>query len=220
MRTRDIQQEKEALNTFTQKKVVTVPELALLLQCSPTTVRRRLKEWNVYTSYNKNGQYYTLPSIPQFSKKGFWQYRGIFFSKHGTLKNTIIHFVRISEKGLSNSELAEIIGVNPHSFMPQFKELAELRRGKYGRQVVYYSSEPQVHQSQKEKRFPPEPPLGKLPPDAESIAILVERIRNPKSSIVELSRILSQKGYTIGEETIRGLFQYHGLLKKTLDTSP
>jgi len=219
MRTRDIQQEKEALNTFTQKKVVTVPELALLLQCSPTTVRRRLKEWNVYTSYNKNGQYYTLPSIPQFSKKGLWQYRGIFFSKHGTLKNTIIHFVRISEKGLSNFELAEIIGVNPHSFMPQFKELAELRRGKYGRQVVYYSSEPQVHQSQKEKRFPPEPPLGKLPPDAESIAILVERIRNPKSSIVELSRILSQKGYAIGEETIRGLFQYHGLLKKTLDTS-
>ena len=220
MRTRDIQQEKKALNTFTQKKVVTVPELALLLQCSPTTVRRRLKEWNVYTSYNKNGQYYTLPSIPQFSKKGLWQYRGIFFSKHGTLKNTIIHFVRISEKGLSNSELAEIIGVNPHSFMPQFKELAELRREKYGRQVVYYSSEPQVHQSQKEKRFPPEPPLGKLPPNAESIAILVERIRNPKSSIVELSRILSQKGYTIGEETIRGLFQYHGLLKKTLDTSP
>ncbi len=220
MRTRDIQQEKKALNTFTQKKVVMVPELALLLQCSPTTVRRRLKGWNVYTSYNKNGQYYTLPSIPQFSKKGLWQYRGIFFSKHGTLKNTIIHFVRISEKGLSNSELAEIIGVNPHSFMPQFKELAELRREKYGRQVVYYSSEPQVHQSQKEKRFPPEPPLGKLPPNAESIAILVERIRNPKSSIVELSRILSQKGYTIGEETIRGLFQYHGLLKKTLDTSP
>lgn len=220
MRTRDIQQEKKALNTFTQKKVVMVPELALLLQCSPTTVRRRLKGWNVYTSYNKNGQYYTLPSIPQFSKKGLWQYRGIFFSKHGTLKNTIIHFVRISEKGLSNSELTEIIGVNPHSFMPQFKELADLRREKYGRQVVYYSSEPQVHQSQKEKRFPPEPPLGKLPPNAESIAILVERIRNPKSSIVELSRILSQKGYTIGEETIRGLFQYHGLLKKTLDTSP
>jgi hypothetical protein len=220
MRTRDIQQEQEALNTFLQKKVMTVPQLVLLLHCSPTTVRRRLKGWKVCTSYNKNGQYYTLPSIPQFSKKGLWQYRGIFFSKHGTLKNTIIHFVRTSEKGLSNSELAEIIGINPHSFMPQFKELAELRREKYGRQVVYYSSEPKVYQSQKEKRFPPEPPLGRLPPDAESIAILVERIRNPKSSTVELSRILSQKGYIIDEETIHGLFQYHGLLKKTPDTSP
>ena len=220
MRTRNIRQEQEAFDTFLQKKVMTVPELVLLLQCSPTTVRRRLKGWNVCTSYNKNGQYYTLPSIPQFSKKGLWQYQGIFFSKHGTLKNTIIHFVRTSEKGLTNSELAEIIGINPHSFMPQFKELAEFQRQKYGRQVVYYSSEPKVYQSQKEKRFPPEPPLGKLPPDAESIAILVERIRNPKSSTVALSRILSQKGYTIGEETIHGLFQYHGLLKKTPDTSP
>ena len=220
MRTRNIRQEQEAFDTFLQKKIMTVPGLDLLLHCSPTTVRRRLKEWNVYTSYNKNGQYYTLPSIPQFSKKGLWQYQGIFFSKHGTLKNTIIHFVRTSEKGLTNCELAEIIGINPHSFMPQFKELTELRREKDRRQVVYYSSEPKVYQSQKEKRFPPEPPLGKLPPDAESIAILVERIRNPKSSTVALSRILSQKGYTIGEETIHGLFQYHGLLKKTPDTSP
>ena len=220
MRTRDIKKEHMALLAFRHNKVMTVPQLARLLHCSPTTVRRRLNEWNVYTSYNKNGQFYTLPSVPQFSKKGLWQYRGIFFSKHGTLKNTIIHFVRTSQKGLSNAELAEIIGVNPQSFMPQFKQLTEIRREKDRRQVVYYSSDPQVYQSQKEKRFPPEPPLGKLPPDAERIAILVERIRNPKSSIAELSRILSRKGYAVGEETIRGLFQYHGLLKKTPDTSP
>jgi len=220
MRTRDIPKEQKALLVFRHNKVMTVPQLVGLLHCSPTTVRRRLNEWNVYTSYNKNGQYYTLPSVPQFSKKGLWQYRGIFFSKYGTLKNTIIHFVRTSQKGLSNAELAEIIGVNPQSFMPQFKQLPEIRREKVGRQVVYYSSDPQVYQTQKENRFPPEPPLGTLPPDAQSIAVLVERIRNPKISIAELSRVLSRKGYAIGEETIRSLFQYHGLLKKTPDTSP
>ena len=214
MRTRDIQKEQKALLVFRQNKVMTVPQLAGLLQCSPTTVRRRLNGWKVYTSYNKNGQYYTPPSIPQFSKKGLWRYRGIFFSKHGTLKNTIIHFVRTSQKGLSNAELAEITGVNPQSFMPQFKELTEIRREKYRRQVVYYCSDPQVYQSQKEKRFPLEPPLSTLPPDAQSIAILVERIRNPKSSLAELSRILSRKGYTIGEQAIRGLLEYHGLEKK------
>lgn len=220
MRTRDIPKEQKVLLAFRHNKVMTVPQLTRLLHCSPTTVRRRLKEWNVYTSYNQNGQYYTLPSIPQFSKKGLWNYRGIFFSKYGTLKNTIIHFVRTSEKGLTNGELAEIIGVNPQSFMPQFKQLPEIRREKVGRQVVYYSSDPQVYQSQTEKRFPPEPPLRMLPPDAQSIAILVERIRNPKISIAELSQILSRKGYAIGEEPIRSLFAYHGLLKKTPDTSP
>jgi hypothetical protein len=220
MRTRDIQTEQEALLAFRNEKVMTVPQLTRLLHCSPTTVRRRLNEWKVYTSYNKNGQYYTLPSIPQFSKKGLWQYRGIFFSKYGTLKNTIIHFVRTSQKGLSNAELAEIIGVNPQSFMPQFKQLSEIRREKIGRQVVYYSSDPQVYQTQKEKRFPPEPPLGMMPPDAESIAVLVERIRNPKISFAELSQVLSRRGYAIGEQSIRSLFHYHGLLKKTPDTSP
>ena len=220
MRTRDVQKEQKALPAFRHNKVMTVPQLTRLLHCSPTTVRRRLKEWKVYTSYNKNGQYYTLPSVPQFSKKGLWSYRGIFFSKYGTLKNTIIRFVRASEKGLTNGELAEIIGVNPQSFMPQFKQLPEIRREKVGRQVVYYSSDSQVYQTQKENRFPPEPPLGTLPPDAQSIAILVERIRNPKISTAELSQILSRKGYAIGEETIHSLFAYHGLLKKTPDTSP
>jgi hypothetical protein len=127
--------------------------------------------------------------------------------------------VRTSEKGLSNAELAELIGVNPQSFMPQFKGLTEIRREKYRRQVVYYHSDPQVYQAQKQKRFPPEPPLRKLPPDAQSIAILVERIRNPKGSPAELSQILSRKGYAIGEEAIRALLEYHGLEKKTPDTS-
>ena len=220
MRTRDLRQEQKALRAFQYNKVMTLPQLAALLDCSPTTVRRRLREWKVYTSYNKNGQFYTLPSVPQFSKKGLWEYRGIFFSKHGTLKNTIIHFVRTSEKGLSNAELAQLIGVNPQSFMPQFKQLTEIRRQKDRRQVVYYSSDPQAYQSQRDKRFPPEPPLEALPSDAESIAILVERIRNPKSSIAELSRILSGKGYAIGEDAIGALFAYYGLEKKTPDTSP
>lgn len=220
MRLRNIQIEQETLNTFIQNKVMTITELTLFLKCSKTTARRRLKEWGVYTSYNKNGRYYTLPSTPQFSKKGLWKYQGIFFSKHGTLINTIIHFVKDSEKGLSNLELAEIIGINPHSFMPQFKELSELKSEKYGRQVVYYSSEEQVYESQKEKRFPPEPPTLKLPSDVDSIAILVERIRNPKSSIHELSKILTQRGHNILEEAIRSLLHYHRLLKKTQDTWP
>lgn len=218
MRLRNTEREQEALKIFKEKMIMTIPELTLLLQCSSTTVRRRLKEWNAYTSYNKNGRYYTLPSIPRFSKKGLWEHQGICFSKYGTLKSTIIHFVRASAKGLSNSGLAEIIGINPHSFMPQFKELAELNRERYGRQIVYYSSEEQVYKEQKERRFPPAPPTQKLPPDAVSIVILVERIRNPKSSELELSHILAGRRHKITEEAIHNLLEYHGLLKKTPDT--
>ncbi len=220
MRPRDTQKDKEAVDSFRRQKILTIRELCFTLGCSRTTTRRRLQAWRAYTSYDHNGRYYTLPAIPKFSKQGLWQYRGVHFSKHGTLKNTIIHFVTSSKRGLSNNELAEIIGTNPHSFMPQYKELQELRRERHGRQIVYYSSQPELYEAQKQNRFPPQPSSAKLPPDALSVFILVERIRNPRSSIAELARILSEQGQVVEEEKIQSLLAYHGLLKKTPDTRP
>ena len=91
MKKRDLELDKEALELFKCKKVLTIDELVAVLNCSHVTVRRRLKEWNTYSSYNKNNRYYTLPTIPKFSKKGIWKYRDIFFSKYRTNKKTIIH---------------------------------------------------------------------------------------------------------------------------------
>ncbi len=220
MRPRDTEKDHQAIASFRERKIITIGELSNLLTCSATTTRRRLREWQAYTSYNMNGRYHTLPAIAEFNKKGLWHYRGVYFSKHGTLKKTIIHFVTTSEKGLSNSDLAEIIGTNPHSFMPQYKQLPELRRERDRRQIVYYSSDPQRYEEQKESRFPPQPSTTELPPAALSVIILVERIQNPRSSIFELSRILSGKGQRVGEGEIQALLEYHGLLKKTPDIMP
>lgn len=220
MRPRDTESDRRALANFRQRKILTIAELSHLLGCSATTTRRRLREWDAFTSYNMNGRYHTLSGIAQFNRKGLWQYRGVCFSKHGTLKKTIIHFVTTSQKGLSNGELAQIIGTNPHSFMPQYKQLPELKRERHGRQILYFSSQPQQYEQQKQNRFPAEPSAPQLPPDALSVLILVARIQNPKSSISELSRILSEKGQAVEEEQIKALLDYHGLVKKTPDTAP
>ena len=91
-----------------EKQVVTIENLVRLSKCSISTMRRRLKKWQAYTSYNKNGKYYTLPCIPQFNRNGIWVYKkNICFSKYGSLKKTIIHLVNISEAGYSISELNE-----------------------------------------------------------------------------------------------------------------
>jgi DNA-binding Lrp family transcriptional regulator len=220
VRPRDTEKDHQALADFRQRKIMTISELSNVLGCSATTTRRRLREWQAYTSYNMNGRYHALAAIAEFNKKGLWHYRGVYFSKHGTLKKTIIYFVTTSQKGLSNSDLAEIIGTNPQSFMPQYKQLPELRREREGRQIVYYSSDPQRYEEQRKSRFPPQPSTVKLPPDALSVLILVERIQNPRSSISELSRILSGKGQGVGEEQIQALLEYHGLQKKTPGTTP
>ena len=217
MKKRNVELDENALRAFTLRKVLTITELAKILICSIITVRRRLKEWRACTSYNKNGRYYTLPSIPKFNKKGIWVYKDIFFSKYGTLKNTIIALATKSKKGLTHSELEEIIGMNPKCFMARFKEVPGLRKEKYKNQIVYFSADPDIYKSQKEKRFPPESSAPKLPPDAMTIVILVELIQNPGISIEALSSRLHDQGHKIEAKTIGNLFKHYNISKKKLN---
>lgn len=202
-----------ALTTFQTKKILTINELSDLLHCSAITCRRRLKQWETLTSYNQNNRYYTLPAIPRFNKKGLWRYKGVFFSKHGTCKQTVIHFVQISEKGLSNTELAEVLGENPNSLLAHFGKIPGITKERHGRDIVYFCSEEEVYKRQQRKRFPPEPPLLQLPSDALRIVILVEVIKYPGRSITELAKGLAKSGQAIDEPMIHSLFDFYGLKK-------
>jgi len=97
----------KTLKTFRRRKVLTVSDLALLMQCSLITVRRKLKQWNTYTSYNQNGRYYVLPDVPPFDSNGLWRYRDICFSQYGNLTQTVIHLVKNSPAGFAASEIGE-----------------------------------------------------------------------------------------------------------------
>jgi len=206
--------EPAVVHAFKQRNVLTLAELSAMLHCSNGTVRRRLKEWRALSSYNNNGRYYTLPSIPRFDKKGLWKHQGVFFSKHGTLKNTIIHLVHLSAAGLSNAELKQILGTDPTSYLAQRKQLGGLKAEKHNREAVYFSAEEQTYRRQKQNRFPPEPTALKLPPDAISIIVLVQLIKHPGSTPAELSDMLHHEGYQIGADMIDNLFEHHGLKKK------
>ena len=210
--------EETVLSTFREKKILTIEELSKLLHCSNITSRRRLKQWRAFTSYNQNNRYYALPAIPVFNRKGLWRYQGVFFSKHGTCKQTVIHLVHRSEKGLSNKELAEVLGENPNSLLAHFKEISGLKKERYGRDIVYFSSDEEVYRRQQRNRFPPEPAATELPPDAQAIIILVELIHHPGISIDELTVKLQGKGYIIETGNIAALFKKHGIAKKKQNT--
>lgn len=218
MRPRKTDHDQLTINALRRRKVLTIGEISELLELSIATLRRRMRDWECYSSYNHGGQYYTLPSIPRFDKQGLWKYEGAYFSKHRTLKNTIVHLVGLAPAGLSNAELEHILGVNPNSYLPQLKALAGIRRERHKREVVYFSSDDERYRSQTHNRFPPEPTALKLPPDALAIIVLVELIKHPGSTPLELSRMLTAEGYDIDAETIENLFAYHGL-KKKLNTS-
>ncbi len=67
MKKRNVELDEHSIRAFNLRKVLTITELSKILVCSIITVRRRLIEWRTYTSYNKNGRYYTLATIPKFN---------------------------------------------------------------------------------------------------------------------------------------------------------
>ena len=206
--------EHTVIAKFQERKVLTLDEISQLLRCSAVTSRRRLKQWRAFTSYNQNNRFYTLPSIPSFDAHGLWHYRGVSFSRYGTCKQTVIHFVHRSQQGLSNTELGTMLGENPNSLMAHFKEIPGITRERHGRDVVYFSSDEQVYRRWRRNRFPPASSSTGLSPDARSIVILVERIQHPRMSVDELAAQLRRKGHEVGAADIEALFERYQIDKK------
>ncbi|EFK07544.1 conserved hypothetical protein, partial [delta proteobacterium NaphS2] len=99
---------EKAIKEFQKRKVVTIEEIADLLDSSVTTARRQLKKWRTYTSFNMNGRYYSLPGIPRFDEHGIWKYREILFSQYGNLMQTISQLIERSETGLNARQIAQL----------------------------------------------------------------------------------------------------------------
>ena len=211
--------EARALKALKEKKIVTIQQLSDLLECSRRTAQRRLKDWQTYNSYNKYGKYFVLPNIPRFDRYGLWKYKGVFFSRYGNLENTITQLVGNSEMGFDASEIGKIVDLLPRSFMSHFQKVPGLIRERHENIFVYFSDAEVVHQRQKNKReeAAKEKEL-QLPPDADAISILVDRIKNPKSGIEDRARRLRRKGMSINPSAIYNLLDYHGIEKKTPDT--
>lgn len=208
-----------AIEIFRKEKVMNLKQLTELLRCCERTIQRQLKQWSAYTSYNQNGRYYALPDIPRFDLNGLWRYNGIFFSRYGNLKKTVIHLVSNSKAGLTAREIGEIMRLSPNSFLTYFRNIQQLHHEKVDNRYIYFSPDEEVLAIQKQKRQEDDDrvKLTKLPNDAEVVVILVERIKYPHLDIEQLSARLSKKKCRITPELIRNLFEHYGLLKKTLD---
>jgi len=211
---------QEARRTFRAQKVGTIDELAGLLQCSVSTARRRLKRWKTHTSYNRNGRYYVLPDVARFDADGLWRYRGIGFSRYGNLKQTVVGLVRESPAGLRADQLRRLLGLEPRSFLSAFRDHAALRRERHRGRFVYFAAEGKVFREQRQRRMA----MGReaeLPSDAEAVAILVERIKQPRSSVEELVVRLKAQSVRVSVQGVRNLLASHGLTgKKTPPSRP
>ncbi len=206
---------EKARKAFRRKMILTLAEVADLIHSSIYTARRRLKEWQALTSYNQNGRYYALPDVPTFDANGLWRRNGVYFSRYGNLKQTVVELVRRSPAGLDAGELRSLLGLDPRSFLSAFAKHPQIKREKTRGRFVYCCSDPAIYNKQRQRRWALNT-KGRQPAPSEAVAILVEKIKHPSLNTEVLSRRLRKQNMFVSSKIIQNLFLRHDLtLKKT-----
>ena len=211
-----------ARETLKKKKAFTLPMIVAILKCSSRTAQTKLKMWKTYTSYNKNGRYYTFPEIPRFDESGIWRYQDIAFSRHGNLKKTIIHLVNTSTSGLSGRELGNILGLAPQSFVHHFRDCPGICREKHGGVYIHFSDQPGKHKQQVQKRITALVQVIKKDTitEGDAIIILVAIIKHHGIGLEDILALPEIKKSRLSRSAIHNFMESHGLLKKIPDTMP
>jgi len=190
--------ENETLRMFRRCKIMTLADLIDALQCSRSTAQRRLKQWQCHTSYNLNGAYYALPEVVSFDEYGIWRFKEARFG-----------LVRNSEAGLDAAELSSMMGVQAHSFIWNFANKSRLARNKIGGRYVYFSVDEQLCRKQQSRRL--ESTEGKTLTDNDAIVMLVELLKYPTLSPMQLSSRVHARAPSALPEAIETFLDKHGL---------
>ncbi len=131
----------QLVETFRREKVLTVPSIQRLLQSpSQRTVARKLAALGAKASYSHAGKYYTLDECADYDGNGLWSFHKIYFSKYGTLMNTIVHLVHAWPQGYFASELQSLLQVRVHNTLTALYSRERLLREQIGHQYLYLST--------------------------------------------------------------------------------
>jgi hypothetical protein len=203
------------VKTFLAPRVLSLPELCHRLRCSRATVLRRLKDHSYYSSYNCSGRFFTIKEVVHFDSHGLWFCKGARFSRHGTLKDTVVHFVKSSERGLTHDELATQLGIRAHNTLLELVTQSRIQRVKLGPTFVYCSRKPSIHRQQVRKRKVflrmRERPH---PTSAQKIATLLELIKDPRAELQDIVIRCKRGGVGISRDVVDAIFEKYDLEKK------
>ena len=209
---------ENALLALRKRKTFTVENVVSRLGCSIPTVRLKLRQWRALTSYNQSGQYYALPDVPRFDENGLWWFKGAYFSKFGTLKNTVVHLVGASSAGLTGDQIGELVGLRPRSFLHHFRDAKGIHREKHQGVYVYFSKECARYEVQRNARLEAIAKSEELN-DGDVVVVLVALINHTDVKLETLALLPEVRAKGISTAAIERFLNRHGL-KKTLRSRP
>ena len=207
--------EVSLVKLFLAPRVLTREQLCEKMQCSEPTVFRRLYEHGYYSSYNYAGKFFTIDEVSNFDSYGLWICKGARFSKHGTLKQTVAHFVKNSKEGMIHEELSGLLGVRTQNTLLNLFEEGQIHREKIGPAFVYLSPKKSLRKKQVRLRKKLiktlKRPCSTYP---QKIATLLEIIKDPKVKRQEIVIRVKRKGVSISREVVDTIFEQFDLDKK------
>lgn len=215
---------KQLEKVFRRKKVARLADLRRALGVrSRTTVFFALKKAGYCTSYSHAGRYYTLRRIPQFDEHGLWLCGEIHFSKHGTLRATVIVLVCESPAGWTHEELEQLVGLRVHDTLRDLVQARLLGREQVQSVYVYVAPDRRRAAAQlEERRRRQAGPPGESTPVAagtleasQLIEVLVEVIHAPHADAPAIAARLRAAGRTVRDGDVAAVFAQYALGKKT-----
>lgn len=185
---------------------------------------RDLVSLGYLTSYTHAGRYYTLADIPQFDEHSLWFYRGIGFSRAGTLKNTLVELVGAAEAGYTHQELKALLHIRVHNTLLTLVHDKHINREHIEKIYVYVSAGAQRAAEQVTKRHELLDSGEKVAAVSEMpviivIEVLIEVVRAGKVLIApaEVAQRLCSRGLPVTISEAEQVYDRYGLipLKKT-----
>ncbi len=181
---------KRLAQLLRRKTIATMAQLKKALgTSSDATVFRKLSELSYLTSYTHSGRYYTLEEIPSFDDQGLWSFRGVGFSRYGTLLSTVEAFIGKSEAGWHENELAVVLQVSVKEALLSLVQRGRVAREKVGGRYLYGVADRRARKEQvlSRKHLEIEATFGTLARSGESMSDEL------KAAIVLFFTLLNEK---------------------------
>lgn len=136
-----------------RRKIATLEEIGETMgNASERTVFRNLNRLEYVSSYSHRGKFYTLRSIAKFSREGLWSLRAVWFSRFGTLLETVVAWVQRSEAGYDAAELTHALHVESKHALTRMVRQGRLQRDIVDSRYVYFAADDGIANQQRKRR--------------------------------------------------------------------
>ncbi len=133
---------EELERAFDEHRVLTLEQVKGFVGTSvKMTALRKLRALGYLSSYSHTGRYYTLKQVARWDGHGLWVHKGVRFSRHGSLLETLAWLIDQSPDGRFASELVDVVRVRVQGALRTLYRRERALRHQIGSQFLYVSVE-------------------------------------------------------------------------------